>query len=92
MCVGLMGCHQGGRIKDSEGRGRAYIMQDGTSDLQHGTGVDGDSYLCNKGHYPKERFFAFEGPHIVSLYIVQYCINTVHFSPLQVKINNMKEL
>jgi hypothetical protein len=42
MCMGLMGCDQGGGFKDSKGRGETNIMQDGTVDLQHGTGANGD--------------------------------------------------
>jgi hypothetical protein len=60
--------------------------------LQHWTGVDGNSHLCIKGHYTKKGFFAFEDPLIKLLYFVQYCTNTVYFSPLQVKINHAKEL
>jgi hypothetical protein len=41
---------------------------------------------------PQIKFFSIEDPHIKSLYIVQYCINTVYFSPLQVIIDHVKEL
>jgi hypothetical protein len=49
MCVGLMGCDQGGWLRDSRGRGGADIMQDGTVDLQYGNGVEGNSNPCIKG-------------------------------------------
>ncbi len=49
MCVGLMGCDQGGWLRDSRGRGGADITQDGTVDLQYGIGVEGNLNPCIKG-------------------------------------------
>jgi hypothetical protein len=45
MCVGLKGCEEGG-FKDSKGKGGANSMQDGAVDLQHGTGVEGNTQPC----------------------------------------------
>ncbi len=42
----------GGGSKDSKGSGGDDIKQDGIVDLQHGTGVDGNSQPCIKGQYP----------------------------------------
>ncbi len=53
MCMELVGCDQGGRCKDCQGRDGANIMKDGTVDLQHGTEVEGDLHPCIKGHDPK---------------------------------------
>jgi hypothetical protein len=52
MYVGLIGCDQGGGFEDSEKRGGSSIMQDEAVDLQHGTGVDGNSHPFIKFHRP----------------------------------------
>jgi hypothetical protein len=85
MCVGLMGCDQGGWLRDSRGRGGADIMQDGTVDLEYGIGVEGNSNPCIKG---LSIGFLHLKVHIKSMYVVWYCINTVYFSPLQIKNNH----
>jgi hypothetical protein len=78
-------------FKDSKERGGANIIQDGKIDLQHGTGVDGKSHPCLKGHHLKQGSVVcciYRPTYlIVILYIVQFCINTVYFFPLQVKNN-----
>jgi hypothetical protein len=48
-----MGCDQEDGFKDSKGRGGANVTQDGTVDLQHGTGVDENLHQCIQGQYPK---------------------------------------
>jgi hypothetical protein len=70
-----MGCGQGTGNKDS--RGGAHIMQDGTVDLQCGSGQDGNLHLCAKGHCPNSGFFAFKSRIfivVLILYnIILYC-------------------
>jgi hypothetical protein len=44
---------KGGGFKDSKGWGEVKIMQDGTVDLQHGAGMDGNSQPCVQGHLSK---------------------------------------
>jgi hypothetical protein len=41
-----------GRVKDCKWRGGANIIQDGTVDLCHGTGVDRDLCPCVQDHHP----------------------------------------
>jgi hypothetical protein len=66
---------------------RANGLENGAVDLQHGIGVEESLHPCSKGHYPKERFFTFEDPHIYFLSIVPFSFNNVYFSPLRDKNN-----
>jgi hypothetical protein len=54
---GMNGCDQGVGFKESKGRVGDNIMQDGTVDLQHGTGVEGNSHLINQRPLPQVRVF-----------------------------------
>ncbi len=80
-----MGCDEGGGFKDSKWEGRGQHHARWEVDLQHGTGMEENSHSCIKGHYTKKAFFHLETHMFKSLYIVQYFIDTVYFSPLQVK-------
>ncbi len=51
--MALMGCDQGDRFKDSKGKGGINTMQNGAINLRMRTGVDENSYLLIKVHYPK---------------------------------------
>ncbi len=51
--MGLMGCDQWDRFKDSKGKGGTNTMQNGAINLHMRTGVDENSYLLIKVHYPK---------------------------------------
>jgi hypothetical protein len=57
---------KGAGIKDSKERNEANIMQDGSVDLQHGTGVDGNLHPCLRGHHPNKDL------HVKLLYLVQF--------------------
>jgi hypothetical protein len=41
---------KGSGFKDRQGEGRTNTVQEGAIDLQNGTGVEGNSYPCIKGH------------------------------------------
>jgi hypothetical protein len=53
MRVKLMRCDQGDGFKDSKGTDGTNITQDGTGNLQHWTGLEGNFHLRIKGHCPK---------------------------------------
>ncbi len=59
VCVGLMGRDQRECSRMSKERGCVNIVQDGADDLHHGTGVEGNSLPCIKGHYPSKGFLYF---------------------------------
>jgi hypothetical protein len=54
-------------------------------DLKDRTGVEGSSHLAQRSTIPSKSFLQSEDTRILLLYIVQYCINTVYFYPLQVE-------
>jgi hypothetical protein len=83
--MGLMECDQWGGFRDSRERGGVSIMQDGAGDMQNGTGVEGNWLRASKATTPSKDFLHWKIHILKLLYIVQYCIGTVYFSPLQVK-------
>jgi hypothetical protein len=81
MCVcGIKGVDQG----VVRGRG-------GASTVTFSTGLEWREVciLAQRAILQVRVLLQFDGAHILVLYIVQYCFNTVYFSPLQVKINHM---
>ncbi len=91
MCVGLMGCDQGGRFKDNTGWGEANIMQDGAVDLQHWTGLDGIRICASKATTPSKGF-KFKDSHIKLLYLLDNTILILYlFLLCRLKINHVKE-
>ncbi len=65
-----MGSDRGDKLKDSKGRGRANIMQDGTIDLQHGTGIE-----WSKATTPSKGFYIWR-----STYLNSYILHCLFFS------------
>jgi hypothetical protein len=53
VCI-LMGCDQGGMFRDSKREGWGSHHASWAVDLQHGTGLEGNSHLCIKGHPPPQ--------------------------------------
>jgi hypothetical protein len=74
-----------GWFKYSKGRGEANIVQDGAVDLQHRTGMDGNSHPCVQGHHPQVRVCALKKTNKPTKKLLNPVHNKMYFSPLQVK-------
>jgi hypothetical protein len=84
MCVGLMRCDQGCGFKDSKEEGSTSCK---IGQLTCNMGLERRK-ICihaSKAATPSKGFLHLEAHMLKSLDIVQYCINTVFFSPLLVK-------
>jgi hypothetical protein len=80
----------------SKERGCVNIVQDGADDLQHGTGVEGNSLPCIKDHYPSKGFLYFtvgkaSASDISVLFHEHYITNiSEKYSPLYVLMSFQK--
>jgi hypothetical protein len=81
--MGTRGCDQGGGFKDSKGWGEVKIMQDGTVDSQHGTGMDEIRNHASKATYSsKGSFKVYRLTNLLYLnYFILYILNySIFFS------------
>jgi hypothetical protein len=80
--IGLIGPRAvGERVKNSEGRGGASIMQMG-SQIQHGTGVDRDLCCVSKATTSSKGFLLKKSDKPTDIYFLCFVHNAVCFSPM----------